>query len=549
MPNETGITGNEFFARDSNLMVPSLFNTTNPGMITFDGGAFKGFDEYGILNNGLYDPNFLIPKQKSWDKSANTAGKPQNDLLRPQAVTVFETISAMQQIKNVFDNDKKGDPVVVAYSHYARGAYWLTWQEVAPVGSEASILDNASWSQLDKYLNGTIFDNGKYLTGSTLTGKKRNNVPFSALTVWYLPGLDHQAHFAGMGAYKEYFTTKTDPLISQIVTRLKNLGEFNNKIFIIVADHGHTAMPDSSQMTYTQTKKDEDGNIQSQKKWNGYNDCKLNLEMNKENVKYPEIANNNLHIWELANLFNVFPSPDQTKPFKILVPKEIKGAVKSATTDINEANIIAALNGPMAHIYVKGTDWKSDPDPQQINLVVSLLYSSLENGVTATGRLKELLDKHLQRLTGSIDKILMRRTLSGPYEVVTSVTEDLEGNFAAITTALSSLESADKVKAELRVSGLNNKDRSGDIILIMKDTTTGEAKDRYTTGVACKSWHGSMNPSDSYVPLIVAYPGGSKSTIDAVLTKDGVCKSDYSNCKGNWNVTDIIKGFITEQYK
>ena len=33
------------------------------------------------------------------------------------------------------------------------------------------------------------------------------------------------------------------------------------------------------------------------------------------------------------------------------------------------------------------------------------------------------------------------------------------------------------------------------------------------------------------------------------LTKDGVCKSDYSNCKGNWNLTDIIKGFISEQYK
>ena len=71
--------------------------------------------------------------------------------------------------------------------------------------------------------------------------------------------------------------------------------------------------------------------------------------------------------------------------------------------------------------------------------------------------------------------------------------------------------------------------------------------ERYTTGVACKSWHGSLNPSDSYVPLIVAYPGGTKSTLDNLLLN--VCGSDYSKCKGNWNLTDIVKELISNQYK
>jgi hypothetical protein len=87
----------------------------------------------------------------------------------------------------------------------------------------------------------------------------------------------------------------------------------------------------------------------------------------------------------------------------------------------------------------------------------------------------------------------------------------------------------------------------------MKDKTAGGVGDRFTAGVACKSWHGSLNPSDSYVPLIVAYPGGTKSTIETLLKRDTVC-GDYSNstlnkCKGNWKLTDIVKELVKEQYK
>ena len=69
-------------------------------------------------------------------------------------------------------------------------------------------------------------------------------------------------------------------------------------------------------------------------------------------------------------------------------------------------------------------------------------------------------------------------------------------------------DGAEYVKAAMRIAGLNDPMRSGDIILVMKDQTAGgDTADsnikRFTTGVACKSWHGSLNPSDSYVPLIV----------------------------------------------
>lgn len=83
----------------------------------------------------------------------------------------------------------------------------------------------------------------------------------------------------------------------------------------------------------------------------------------------------------------------------------------------------------------------------------------------------------------------------------------------------------------------------------MKDLTTGDAIDRYTTGTACKAWHGSLNPSDSYVPFIISYPGGNKTEMEKILKKDTVCKEDYSDCKANWKLPNIIKEIITEQYK
>jgi hypothetical protein len=105
------------------------------------------------------------------------------------------------------------------------------------------------------------------------------------------------------------------------------------------------------------------------------------------------------------------------------------------------------------------------------------------------------------------------------------------------------------VKSLLRIKGLNDPNRSGDIVLIMKDKTVGNASERYTTGNALKAWHGSLNPSDSYVPMIVAYPGGTKSTIENLLERETVCDEDYSNCIGNWNLMDIVKELVNEQYK
>ena len=102
-----------------------------------------------------------------------------------------------------------------------------------------------------------------------------------------------------------------------------------------------------------------------------------------------------------------------------------------------------------------------------------------------------------------------------------------------------------------RITGMNHFQRSGDIVLIMKDDVDipqGESIDshRYTTGVACKSWHGSLNRSDSYVPLILSYPGGNTFEIKTIIDTPGVCQG--LQCEGNWKAADIIKAIIKQQY-
>jgi hypothetical protein len=94
---------------------------------------------------------------------------------------------------------------------------------------------------------------------------------------------------------------------------------------------------------------------------------------------------------------------------------------------------------------------------------------------------------------------------------------------------------------------MNHPQRSGDIILIMQDKTSGTPEQRYSTGSACKSWHGSLNLSDSYVPLILAYPGGNKNELKPLIDKAEGC-SIGEGCDGNWRTKDLVIEIIKSQY-
>lgn len=479
---------------------------------------------------------------------------PQNnkDILKADAKTIFEQIRDDQEFSGLreYYQNTATDKTVVADGHYSRGAdYWVTWEADVHKFSEASKwMDGGSWDKFADYLCGKYEDG--FLNEFWDCLGSRNDIKFSPLTVWYLPGLDHEAHSHGMGVYKEYFTSTTDDHINSFVKVLKELDEFDNKIFILVADHGMTAMPESSQMVIKQKIRESNGNIIGSKEWYGENSCELKLDdFNESKNKYPELANNNLHIWELARLFELFPTSASGVDLKVLAPEEIIEVAKvGATTRKETANVIAALNGPMAHLYVKGSDgsWTSEPDIEVTGLLLNRLFFVMKNGSVATGNASDKINGSFPNLKSSIEAILVREKVGDGYSVITSVSEDAVGNGVLSKKAISEYFANDPsyVDAINRLTGLNDFDRSGDIVLIMKDRTAGEASARYTTGVACKSWHGSMNQSDSYVPFVISYPAGNSAEIEGITSE--ACA--VSDCSGNWMLPDIIKQIVGKQY-
>jgi hypothetical protein len=318
--------------------------------------------------------------------------------------------------------------------------------------------------------------------------------------------------------------------------------------------------------------------------------CKLKLDFvdpdNPNAVTREQKAereNNNLHIWELGEVLKklykiyskIYPGTDkpQTLGYKILAPEEIAELYRSseygAVKSLSEANIIAALNGPMAHIYVKdrtGNDWSTHgrivEDIGYFAEVIRLLFSKDKTPSNLPDIFPESLIEYVlfdtlglrAEMGYSVDAILVRKSVAEGekycvYKGIKADKSDIECD-----SLKGYFNENDYVKAVERINGVENQNRSGDIILIMNDKTTGDAINRYTTGSACKSWHGSLNPSDSYVPLILSYPGGNRTEIEKIVDRHSVDTNAQSicpnlQCDGNWKVTDIIKEIIRTQYQ
>lgn len=426
------------------------------------------------------------------------------------------------------------------YHQYGKGADWwgtpsFSFANLLGVLGGTKMMDIGPANQMVDFIN-------DYFSKKNSKGKRKR---FPALFTIYFSALDHAAHGEGMGSYVDFFKNTTDPEILKTISALKKEGEFDNKIFIILSDHGMTAMPDSSQMVLEE--RDEDGNLI--KSWQGDASCKLKLDgFGNRKVQFPELANNNLHIWELANLFKQFPYA--SIELKVLAPEQISKILDSASNDPKIANIAVGLNGPMAHIYIRGENWESDPDQKLLGIVLDRLNKVLKDGSNATGSFAEKVKEFFPNISSSIDIILVRKTLSGEYGVLNSITAGTNGDKIINTIPLDTYftDKTEYINAINRINDMKYKDRSGDVILIMKDRMSDYVGNRFTTGVACKSWHGGLNASDSYVPFILAYPGGNKYEIDDIIKEDTLCKEDYSNCMGNWKVKDIIIEIIKNQY-
>jgi len=570
LPNETGIVGNEFFARNlynantaNNQAIPGLSGLPS-GMVTLDadGGAFNpGGISFAVGN--------AIPAEFSfWGLGSGVTTLTQK--LEVSAPNKSLSVDPFwKEINSIVDarykvaptvNESKCDQsdsnyecrTVSVFNQYARGVdRWVT-----ATSAMKSLYDalkhwiDAAMTLDETAKRGAVEFISNYFVNNNPENKRKR---FPAVFSVYLSGLDHDAHLNGMGNYKNYFTGTTDVNVKTIVDALRYQDEFENKIFVIVADHGQTAMPTNLSYPLTLESVDVDGIVLPSITINlpVEMSCELKLEgFNKKEVPLPEKFNNNLHIWELANLFQQF---DPAEGWRLLVPKEIEqaiiaglkqGEVAAVTSDINQANVIAAMNGPMAHVYLRGAAGWNEPnnDPIMLGTIADKLNLYFgENGAALSVSEKE----PFSRLLASIDKILIRMT--GSYQIFNGVTASEDGNITGLNTPgmLTELDgNQDFINASVRVAGMNHLKKSGDIVLMMKDTMTEDAINRYTTGSACKSWHGSLNKSDSYVPFVVAYPGGNKQELTGTLSS--ICPNNA--CVGNWVLSDLIKKILEPQY-
>ena len=114
--------------------------------------------------------------------------------------------------------------------------------------------------------------------------------------------------------YKDYFLKKTDSEIKKVIDKLKSVDEFDNKIFIITADHGHTAMPWNYKVDITNPATGQVKSVTPE------TSCELKLDkFDTFKVQAPEQANNNLHIWELGEVMRAVGDSGGMQ-YKVLAP-------------------------------------------------------------------------------------------------------------------------------------------------------------------------------------------------------------------------------------
>jgi predicted AlkP superfamily pyrophosphatase or phosphodiesterase len=557
LPNETGITGNEFFARDiyngtaANDNIPGMSNAGIPkGMVTLDGGSFDPDTYWFVL--GHVTPAEFWPLSNDTLNKKSDASAPGKALL---TVPLWWDVNEMVDISYQVSPDKYNERCDISnyecrtVSMFNQYTAVVDWWGTPSVNSFlglrglnfTKIMDIAAADE-------TVIFIKNYFLQNNPDGKRKR---FPAVFSIYLSALDHYAHIEGMDDYSDFFTNTTDPQIKRIVDALKQQDEFDNKIFIIVSDHGHTTMPIN-----LPSMPGDDG-----KTYEADTSCKLEIKgFDKANKQYPELANNNLHIWELGGILKAVGSIQNAEvrnKYKLLVPEKIEEVFENKgvpseyrpSSDIGSAEIVVAFNGPMAHIYsMIGTDNKTLGEiAETLRVMLGGYYPSEAKkwlGFSSDYKYLKFQALKIGRLWESIDKILIRMEDDKYY-----VFDGLDTNGYPVPLSIGALSDTEYIDAVTRITGMNSKERSGDIVLIMNDKTTGSANNRYTTGVSCKSWHGSLNPSDSYVPLIMAYPGGNNVEIEKIIRKDTVCKEDYSNCRGNWKIPNIIKELLKEQYQ
>jgi predicted AlkP superfamily pyrophosphatase or phosphodiesterase len=415
-PAANGITGNEFFIREERRLaapIPGSFEDAEPKLATYT-------DDYT-------DELLEVP-------------------------TLYERLRA----------DDPDVDVWVAVSQIHRGAdRLLIAKRTAIVGKVyASAIDTVTWRELGSYE-----ERDREILDNVIEEIEDDDHPVPDVLTLYVSGADSYAHVAEEGpdrALERFATGKLDEAFAELAEALDERGELADRYVVVVADHGHSPVPEDGSTLLT------------------------------------------------------------TAPRGVLKSAGFRVRPFALEVDANDDfSAVLAYQGPMAYVYVAdrstcaapGTvcDWKRPPRFEgDVIPAAEAYFQSNRRGA------------HAPEMRGTLDMILVRRPRPFveedlPFEVYVG-----GGRRVAIDAYLRAhphpryVDFAPRLR-ELTVGRYG--ERAGDLILVASNgTDDGPAGRYYFNSGPQRSVHGSASRQDAEIPLILAHPGRSSAELQQIVT-------------------------------
>lgn len=415
-PAANGITGNEFFIREERRLaapIPGSFEDAEPKLATYT-------DAYA---------------------------------------------DALLEVPTLYERLRRDEPNVaiwVAVSQFHRGAdRLLIAKRSAIVGKVyASAVDTVTWRELGSYE-----ERDQEILDNVIEEVADDDHAVPDVLTLYLSGGDSYAHVAEEGpdrALERFATGKLDEAFGELADELEKRGALANRYVVVVADHGHSPVPEDGSTLLTTAPRG---------------------------------------VLKAAGF--------RVRPFALDV------------ADDEDFSAVLAYQGPMAYVYVAdrstcaapGTicDWRRPPRFERDVLPAAEAYFQASRRGT-----------YAPEMRGTLDMILVRRPKPFaeddlPFEVYVG-----GGRRVALGAYLRAHPHPRWVDFEPRLRELavgRYGERAGDLILVANDgTDDGPTGRYYFNSSPQRSVHGSASRQDAEIPLIVAHPEHTSAQLREIVT-------------------------------
>ncbi|HEX5726336.1 MAG TPA: alkaline phosphatase family protein [Longimicrobiaceae bacterium] len=351
--------------------------------------------------------------------------------------------------------ERAGVRSYVSLSGIFRGADLVTVPDAGALGDLASALAKGLTS--DEPVSREVYAEVDSTSVATLEEAVRRH-GVADLQVVYFPGVDLFTHVAPqpLPDQMRYLTEVIDPLIGRVVEMYRRAGALDGTYVVLVADHGHTPVPEDDRHS-------------------------LQAEGGDEPAALLERAG-----------FRV-------RPFEVEVDE-----------DEEDFQAVLAFQGAFAYVYLADRstcprpgdrcDWRRPPRLDADVLPVARAFHQ----ASATGA-------GLPALRGALDLVFARPPRAPGEDALPFQVWD-GARLVPVEAYLAAHPRPDLLELAPRLEALSAGPyghRAGDVLLLARSGLERPVGERFYFAAEYRSWHGSPSAQDSRIPLLVAHPGRS----------------------------------------